>query len=91
MLPAPAPSLGPAWRNPAPIKVYDLAIIGAGPAGLTAAREAAALGARVALIEPRPARSDVRFPPLAVIQQVRFLAAHWGATSTRGIVQVARG
>ena len=51
MLPAPAPSFGPAWRNPAPIKVYDLAIIGAGPAGLTAAREAAALGARVALIE----------------------------------------
>lgn len=48
---SPAQSSGPAWRNPTPADVYDLAIIGAGPAGLTAARAAAALGARVALIE----------------------------------------
>ncbi|NEX22710.1 FAD-dependent oxidoreductase [Thiorhodococcus mannitoliphagus] len=32
---------------------YDLLIIGAGPAGLVAAREAVAAGARVALIESR--------------------------------------
>lgn len=41
----------PLWRNPEPDGPYDLMVIGAGPAGLTAAREAAALGARVALVE----------------------------------------
>ncbi len=39
------------WRNPTPQRRYDLLVIGAGPAGLVAAREAVALGARVALIE----------------------------------------
>ena len=39
------------WRNPKPDGPYSLLIIGAGPAGLTAARTAARLGARVALIE----------------------------------------
>ncbi len=39
------------WRNPTPVKPYHLLVIGAGPAGLVAARAAAALGARVALIE----------------------------------------
>lgn len=39
------------WRNPQPREPYHLLIIGAGPAGLVAARAAAALGARVALIE----------------------------------------
>ena len=41
----------PGWRNPQPREPYHLLIIGAGPAGLVAARGAAALGARVALIE----------------------------------------
>jgi pyruvate/2-oxoglutarate dehydrogenase complex dihydrolipoamide dehydrogenase (E3) component len=41
----------PAWRNPNPADKYNLVIIGAGPAGLVAARAAAALGAKVALIE----------------------------------------
>ncbi len=41
----------PAWRNPNPANMYNLVIIGAGPAGLVAARAAAALGAKVALIE----------------------------------------
>jgi len=41
----------PDWRNPMASEVYNLVVIGAGPAGLTAAREAAALGARVALVE----------------------------------------
>ncbi len=40
-----------AWNNPESSGPYQLVIIGAGPAGLAAAREAAALGARVALIE----------------------------------------
>jgi hypothetical protein len=39
------------WRNPKPREAYHFLVIGAGPAGLTAARDAAALGARVALIE----------------------------------------
>ncbi len=41
----------PAWRNPHPAGRYALVVVGAGPAGLVAARAAAALGARVALIE----------------------------------------
>ena len=41
----------PDWRNPQPREPYHLLVIGAGPAGLVAARAAAALGARVALIE----------------------------------------
>jgi pyruvate/2-oxoglutarate dehydrogenase complex dihydrolipoamide dehydrogenase (E3) component len=40
-----------AWRNPTPPGRYDLVVIGAGPGGLCAARHAAALGAKVALIE----------------------------------------
>jgi len=41
----------PRWKNPKPGGTYNLVVIGAGPAGLTAAREAASLGAKVALIE----------------------------------------
>lgn len=39
------------WRNPQPADHYKLAVIGAGTAGLVAAHAAAALGAKVALIE----------------------------------------
>jgi pyruvate/2-oxoglutarate dehydrogenase complex dihydrolipoamide dehydrogenase (E3) component len=39
------------WKNPLPRDTYDLAIIGAGPAGLAAADFAARLGFSVALIE----------------------------------------
>jgi pyruvate/2-oxoglutarate dehydrogenase complex dihydrolipoamide dehydrogenase (E3) component len=39
------------WRNPTPPDRYDLVVVGAGPGGLGAATGAAALGARVALIE----------------------------------------
>jgi len=41
----------PAWRNPEPAGTYDFVILGAGPAGLLAARGAATLGRKVALIE----------------------------------------
>lgn len=41
----------PAWRNPPPADLYDLVVIGGGPAGVAAAREAVELGARVALVE----------------------------------------
>ena len=40
-----------AWQNPKPADCYQLVIVGAGPAGIAAAETAAALGARVALIE----------------------------------------
>ncbi len=39
------------WNNPEPSGPYQLVIVGAGPTGLAAADAAAALGARVALIE----------------------------------------
>jgi len=39
------------WQNPTPRVPYHLLVIGAGPGGLVAARAAAALGAKVALIE----------------------------------------
>jgi pyruvate/2-oxoglutarate dehydrogenase complex dihydrolipoamide dehydrogenase (E3) component len=39
------------WRNPVPQAIYDLAIVGAGPAGLAAARAARGLELRVALVE----------------------------------------
>lgn len=39
------------WQNPIPTGVYDLVVLGAGPAGIAAAEEAARRGTRVALIE----------------------------------------
>ncbi|MEO7116012.1 MAG: mercuric reductase [Caldimonas sp.] len=41
----------PGWRNPVPHGPYSLLVIGAGAAGLAAARRAADLGAKVALVE----------------------------------------
>jgi pyruvate/2-oxoglutarate dehydrogenase complex dihydrolipoamide dehydrogenase (E3) component len=41
----------PQWINPTPAPLYDLVVIGAGTAGLTAAGMAAGLGAKVALVE----------------------------------------
>lgn len=43
----------PQWRNPRASGRYHLVIVGAGPAGLAAAKTALALGARVALVERR--------------------------------------
>ena len=40
-----------AWRNPQPADRYSLVVVGGGTAGLVAAHAAAALGAKVALIE----------------------------------------
>ena len=39
------------WRNPTPAGRYDLVVVGGGPAGLVAASVAAAMGAKVALVE----------------------------------------
>lgn len=41
----------PGWTNPPPARRYNLVVLGAGTAGLVAATGAAALGARVALVE----------------------------------------
>ena len=41
------------WKNPEPKPLYDLVIIGAGPAGLAAADEAIRLGLYAALVERR--------------------------------------
>jgi pyruvate/2-oxoglutarate dehydrogenase complex dihydrolipoamide dehydrogenase (E3) component len=41
----------PDWRNPEPRDRYNLVIIGAGPAGILTALNAAKVGAHVALIE----------------------------------------
>ncbi|MEO6853895.1 MAG: mercuric reductase [Rhodoferax sp.] len=46
-------AIPPGWRNPVPRGRYDLLVVGAGPAGLVAARTAAAAGAKVALVEGR--------------------------------------
>ena len=39
------------WRNPKPAGRYNLVVVGGGPAGLVAARAAASMGAKVALVE----------------------------------------
>jgi pyruvate/2-oxoglutarate dehydrogenase complex dihydrolipoamide dehydrogenase (E3) component len=41
----------PDWKNPEPADRYNMVVIGAGPAGLMTAFNAAKLGARVAIIE----------------------------------------
>ncbi|MEP6865380.1 MAG: mercuric reductase [Deltaproteobacteria bacterium] len=68
----------PAWKNPEPEEKYHLVIIGGGPAGLTAAHAAAALGAKVALIErDRLGGTDLNVgtvPSKAIIQSSRVFA-----------------
>ena len=68
----------PAWKNPAPQECYHLVIIGGGPAGLSAAYAAAALGAKVALIErDRLGGTDLNVGTVsskAIIQSSRVFA-----------------
>ncbi len=86
----------PGWTNPQPASRYTLLVIGAGPAGLVAAKGAAALGARVALIERDLIGGDCLnvgcVPSKALIRTARLYAqmrnaTHYGA-STPGEVQV---
>jgi pyruvate/2-oxoglutarate dehydrogenase complex dihydrolipoamide dehydrogenase (E3) component len=89
-IPASVPALSPedaerlgnvspvGWRSPKPLPVYHLLVIGAGPAGLVAARAAAALGAHVALIERHQLGGDCLndgcIPSKSLIRTGRLLA-----------------
>ena len=68
----------PGWRNPVPEGPYHLLVIGAGPGGLVAARLAAALGAKVALIERHLLGGDCLntgcVPSKAIIRSSRLYA-----------------
>jgi pyruvate/2-oxoglutarate dehydrogenase complex dihydrolipoamide dehydrogenase (E3) component len=74
----------PDWCNPTPRADYHLFIIGAGPAGLVAARGAAALGARVALIERHRLGGDCLnhgcVPSKTMLRSARLYAQMRGAT-----------
>ncbi len=63
------------WENPKPAGRYNLAVIGAGTAGLVAAAGAAALGGRVALIEKHLLGGDCLnmgcVPSKAIIRSAR--------------------
>ncbi|MBD8898321.1 mercuric reductase [Rhodanobacter sp. DHG33] len=76
------------WRNPEPAARYHLVVIGAGPAGVAAARTAAAAGARVALLERAQlggtSLNTGCAPSKALIRTARLCAdlrdaAHYGA------------
>ena len=77
----------PGWQNPTPKGEYNLVVIGAGPAGLVAARGAAAMGAKVALIERGLIGGDCLnvgcVPSKAIIRTSR-LYADMGSAETYG-------
>ncbi|MEO8858350.1 MAG: mercuric reductase [Burkholderiaceae bacterium] len=66
------------WRNPKPRATYHLLVIGAGPAGMVAARAAAAQGAHVAVIERHQlgggSLNDGCIPSKSLIRTGRLLA-----------------
>jgi pyruvate/2-oxoglutarate dehydrogenase complex dihydrolipoamide dehydrogenase (E3) component len=69
----------PNWENPKPTSPYNLAVIGAGTAGLVCAAGAAGLGAKVALIERHLMGGDCLnvgcVPSKALIRAARAAAA----------------
>jgi pyruvate/2-oxoglutarate dehydrogenase complex dihydrolipoamide dehydrogenase (E3) component len=76
------------WCNPKPADSYDIVVIGGGPAGLAAANDAAALGAKVALVERGALGGDCRnigcVPSKSLIRTARLYremrtAGHYGA------------
>jgi pyruvate/2-oxoglutarate dehydrogenase complex dihydrolipoamide dehydrogenase (E3) component len=71
------------WQNPRPRDIYDLVIIGAGPAGLVAAETAVELGRSVALIERKQLGGDSlntgSIPSKAIISAGRLRAAAYKA------------
>jgi pyruvate/2-oxoglutarate dehydrogenase complex dihydrolipoamide dehydrogenase (E3) component len=77
-----------AWTNPKPAQRYHLVVIGGGPAGLVAANGAAALGAKVALVERDSLGGDCLntgcVPSKSLIRTARLYgemrtAGHYGA------------
>ncbi len=66
------------WRNPQPADRYTLVVVGAGPAGLVAAHAAAALGAKVALVERDRLGGDCLnvgcVPSKALVRTARLVA-----------------
>lgn len=72
------------WRNPRPADRYHLVVIGAGTAGLVAAAGAAALGARVALVERARMGGDCLnhgcVPSKALLASARAAAARRAAS-----------
>lgn len=82
------------WRNPDPTGRYNLVVIGAGPAGLVAARGAAAFGAKVALVERHLIGGDCLnvgcVPSKALIRSSRLYAdmrnaAHYGVVPPKEV------
>ena len=78
----------PGWRNPRPADRYDFVVVGGGPAGLVAAHGAAALGAKVALVERELLGGDCLnigcVPSKTIIRTARLYAEmrraeHFGA------------
>ena len=78
------------WQNPKPAKPYDLVILGAGPAGLSAALDAAPLDARVALVEQKILGGNCMHtgcvPSKAIIRTSRLYADMRNAESFGGKV-----
>lgn len=64
------------WRNPSPARRYDLAVVGAGTAGLVTTAIAAALGARVAIVERRLMGGD---------------CLNFGCVPSKALIRAARG
>lgn len=80
-------------------EMYDLIVIGAGSGGLTAAKFAAALGAKVALIEKRRVGGDCTWagcvPSKALLKVARVAhdarsASHFGISAPVPVVDMAR-
>ena len=63
------------WTNPRPRKRYHMVVIGAGPGGLVCAAGAAALGARVALVERHLMGGD---------------CLNFGCVPSKGVIRAAR-
>ena len=83
------------WRNPKPAELYNLVVVGAGTAGLVAAHAAAALGAKVALIERDLLGGDCLnvgcVPSKAIIRTANLYAdmrkgRHYGAQMPNEII-----
>ena len=82
------------WVNPSADRLYDLVVLGAGPGGLAAAREARQLGARVAIVERNAIGGDRLnegcIPSKALIRTARAYAdmraaEPFGARSPSGV------